>query len=66
MINRLRTQCIGPYQTKSFNDFIYFDLRESILKRVINNGLTFSSWNFNNSFLYINVKILNVGDQPFR
>ena len=44
-----------PYQTKSFNDFIYFNLRESILKRVINNGLTGSSWHFN-CFLYINVQ----------
>ena len=43
-----------PYQTKSFNVFVYFNLRESILKRVINNGLTGSSWNFNR-FLYINV-----------
>ena len=52
------------YQTKSFNDFIYLDLRKSILKRVINNGLTGSSWHFNR-FLYINVKILNVGDKLF-
>ena len=54
-----------PYPTKSFNDFIYFNLRESILKRVINNGLTGSSWHFNR-FLYINVKILIAGDQLFR
>ena len=53
-----------PYQTKSFNDFIYFNLRESILKRVINNGLTGGSWHFNR-FLYINVKILIAGDQLF-
>ena len=32
-----------PYQTKLFNDFIYLNLRESILKRVINNGLTGNS-----------------------
>ena len=30
-------------QTKSFNDYIYFSLREGILKRVINNGITGSS-----------------------
>ena len=29
-----------PIQTKSFNDYVYFTIRESILKRVINNGLT--------------------------
>ena len=53
-----------PYQIKPFNDFIYFNLRESILQRVINNGLTGSSWHFNR-ILYINVKILNVGHQLF-
>ena len=53
------------YPTKSFNNFIYFNLRESILKRVINNGLTGSSWHFNR-FLYINVKLLIAGDQLFR
>ena len=54
-----------PIQTNSFNDFVYFNLRESILKRVINNGLTGSSWHFNR-FLYINVKILQVNDQLTR
>ena len=54
-----------PIQTNSFNDFVYFNLRESILKRVINNGLTGSSWHFNR-FVYINVKILQVNDQLSR
>ena len=54
-----------PYQTKSLNDFVCFSLRESILKRVISNGLTGSSWHFNR-FIYINVKILIVGDQLLR
>ena len=46
-------------QSKSFNDFISFKSRESILKRVINNGLTGSTWNFN-KFNYLNVKILRL------
>ena len=54
-----------PIQTKSFNDFVYFTIRESILKRVINNGLTGSSWHFNR-FLYINIKIMQVNDQLIR
>ena len=54
-----------PIQTKSFNDFVYFTIRESILKRVINNGLTGSSWHFNR-FLYINIKIIQVNDQLIR
>ena len=44
-----------PIQTKSFNDFVFVSVRDSVLKRVINNGLTSSSWRFNR-FNYINVK----------
>ena len=51
-----------PIQTKSFNDFVFFSLRESILKRVINNGLTGSS-RFYKRFLYINVKTIKFSDQ---
>ena len=54
-----------PIQTNSFNDFVYFNIRESILKRVINNGLTGSSWYFHR-FNYINVKVLKVTDQLMR
>ena len=48
-----------PFQTKSFNDFISFKIRKSILKRVINNNLSGSAWHFNR-FNYVNVKIVNV------
>ena len=44
-----------PIQTKSFNDFVLFTIRDSILKRVINNRLTGSFWHFNR-FNYINIK----------
>ena len=47
-----------PIQTKSFNDFVLFNIRESILKRVINNKLSGSAWNFN-KFNYLNIKILD-------
>ena len=50
-----------PIETKSFNDFVYFNIRESILKRVINNGLTGSSWRFNR-FVYINIKTFSVNE----
>ena len=50
-----------PIETKSFTDFVYFNIRESILKRVINNGLTGSSWRFNR-FVYINVKTFAVNE----
>ena len=51
-----------PVQTKSFSDFIFFSFRDSILKRVSNNGLTCSSWFFKR-FLYINVKTIKDSDQ---
>ena len=54
-----------PIQTKSFNDFVYFKTRESILKRVINNRLSGSAWNFH-KFNYLNVKVLKVSDQMVR
>ena len=48
-----------PFQSKSFNDFLSFKIRESILKRVISNRLSGSAWQFN-KFNYVNIKILNV------
>ena len=48
-----------PLQSKSFNDFIEIKIRESILKRVVNNNLSGSAWHFN-KFIYLNIKILNV------
>ena len=54
-----------PIQTKSFNDFVYFKTRESMLKRVINNRLSGSAWNFH-KFNYLNVKVLKVADQIIR
>ena len=54
-----------PIQTKSFNDFVYFKTRESILKRVINNRLSGSAWNFH-KFNYLNVKVLKTSNQLMR
>ena len=54
-----------PIQTKSFNDYVYFTIRESILKRVINNGRTGRSWHFNR-FLYISIKIIQVNERLIR
>ena len=54
-----------PLQSKSFNDFIEIKIRESILKRVVNNKLSGSAWNFN-KFNYLNIKILDVAAQLVR
>ena len=50
-----------PIQTKTFNDFVLVKTREQILRRIINNGLSDSAWNFN-KFNYLNVKILNISN----
>ena len=49
-----------PLQSRSFNDFILFNIRDSILKKVISNGLTGSSWRFER-FNYINIKTASIG-----
>ena len=54
-----------PIQSKSFNDFVSIKSRESILKRVINNGLSGSAWNFN-KFNYLNVKIFRLFKQTIK
>ena len=54
-----------PIQTKSFNDFVLFKTRESILRRVINNRLSGSAWNFN-KFNYLNIKILDISKELMR
>ena len=54
-----------PIQTKLFNDFVFFNTRESVLKRVINNGMAGSLRHFN-MFLYINIKTIKVTDQLMR
>ena len=54
-----------PIQTKSFNEFVIFKTRESILKRVINNRLSGSAWNFH-KFNYLNVKVLKISDRMTR
>ena len=54
-----------PLQTKSFNDFVEFKIRESILKRVVNNRLSGSAWSFN-KFNYLNIKVLTMTAQLIR
>ena len=46
------------YDSVYFNDFIFHALKHDILKRVINNNMTGSSWHFKR-FVYLVVKILD-------
>ena len=51
------------YDSVFFNDFIFFSLKTDILNKVIQNGLSGSSWYFN-KFLSLSLKILE-GDITF-
>ena len=46
------------YSGVHFNDFIISEIRSDILKRIINNNLSGSSWHFNR-FKHINLKIID-------
>ena len=46
------------YDSIYFNDFIFHALKHDILKRVINNNMSGSSWYFKR-FVYLAVKILD-------
>ena len=46
-----------PYKTIFFNYFIFFILKDEILEKVINNGMSGSLWRFN-KFIYFNLKFL--------
>ena len=44
-----------PFKTKYFNDYIFYSLRENVLKRVVVNGMSWSSLQFRR-FVYLNLK----------
>ena len=46
------------YDSIYFNNFIFYALKQDILKRVIRNSMAFSSWYFKR-FVYLAVKILD-------
>ena len=48
------------YTVNYFNQFLYYNLAEDYSKKVINNGLTGSSWNFNR---FINLNLTAVKNQ---
>ena len=54
-----------PIKTTYFNDYIFYSLRENILKRVILNDMSGSSWQFRR-FIYVNLKSLNLESEVVR
>ena len=56
-IKSLRFWSTNLYKGVCFNNFIVSEIRNDILKRVINNSLTGSSWHFN-SIHYLNLKVV--------
>ena len=47
------------YKATYFKDFVFYGLRQSILSKVIVNGMSGSSWKFSR-FLMISLKVLNL------
>ena len=56
-IKSLRYWSTDVYKGVYFNDFIISEIRNDILKRVINNNLSGSSWHFN-ILQYLNLKVV--------
>ena len=51
-----------PYGGIYFNDFIFYDLRQNILGRVIINGMSGGSWHFKR-FISLSLKSLDNDDE---
>ena len=64
-IFNIRYWTTEPFKTRYFNDYIFYGLRENILKRVIVNGMSGSSWRFRR-FIYLNLKSLNLESEIVR
>ena len=48
-----------PYRTRYFNDYVFFSLKENTENRVIANGMSGSSWQFQfKRFLHLNLSVL--------
>ena len=57
-LTNVRYWSTDVYSGVYFNDFIVSEIRNDILKRIINNNLSGSSWHFNR-FKHINLKIID-------
>ena len=59
-----RSWTSDTYDSTYFNDFIFFALRQDILKRVIINAISGSAWYFKR-LIYLAVKVLYGGVEIF-
>ena len=56
-IKSLRCWSINVYKSVYLNDYVIARIRSDVLKKVINNKLSGSSWHFNR-FSYLNLKVV--------
>ena len=63
-IKSLRYWSTDVYKSVYLNDYIFVMLKSDILKRVINNRLSGSSWHFNR-FSYLNLKVVGESDSIY-
>ena len=65
LIVNLRYWSTGPYQTTFFNDYVFYSLKNDVLKRVTANGESRSSWRLKR-FSYLNLKSANYRQQFYK
>ena len=53
------------YRATYFNDYVFYSLKQTILSKVIANGMIGSSWRFNR-FVSINLSVLKSGKEIVR
>ena len=50
------------YRAMNFNDYLFYNLKQNILSKVISNGMSGSSWRFNR-FVLINLSVLKLNKE---
>ena len=60
-----RNRSTKLHKTKYCNDYLFYGLRENILKRVIVNDMSSSSWRFRR-FIYLNFKVSDLENEIVR
>ena len=64
-ILNIRYWSTEAYRVTYFNDYVFYNLRQNILSKVISNGMSGSSWRFNR-FVLINLPVSKLDKEIVR
>ena len=64
-ILNIRYWSTEAYRATYFNDYVFYNLRQNILSKVISNGMSGSSWRFNR-FVLINLPVSKLDKEIVR